>query len=449
MPCARVRVAVLLAASLLARAAVAERLLREGRGRQRAAPAVGLPFRQRLENYEEVQYHGSLQLGGQDIRAIYDTGSFDILVVSTRCPQCRGAVYNPGASPTFHAYGGDVVEHSFGSGPTESALGSEVVKIGPLVAQNQTIHEILKHDMPVLENASFDAIVGIGPEGDSAQRAGGSLLQNLGISEYSICLGRSPGSPGWLTWGGGVTPAQKASSAALRVVGRHHWAVSMRNLLPDVGLQGERREAAGTLLCGRGCAAILDSGTSLIAGPSHSLQGLSYLLPELHENCSNFGDLPDLELELSGRRLRLPPEAYVFRLRGTAQEKRAAGRLLLSQVRDAADEDTCVLGFLPMDRHTDWGPLWVLGMPFFRQFHVTFGLAENVSERRIWLSRASSSCGALPLEAKDVGSENSTYEGVGVYPKVVVAQRWQSRRPSKPRVIRASSLLRSRIAGDL
>lgn len=449
MRCDRAWIAVLLASALLARAAVAERLLREGRGRRRPAPAGGLPFRQRLENYEEVQYHGSLQLGGQDIRAIYDTGSFDILVVSTRCSQCRGAVYNPGASPTFHAYGGDVVEHSFGSGPTESALGSEVVRIGPLVAQNQTIHEILKHNMSVLEGASFDAIVGIGPEGDGAKPGPGSLLQNLGISEYSICLGRTPGSPGWLTWGGGVTAAQKASSAALRVVGRHHWAVSMRNLLPDVELRGERREAAGTLLCARGCAAILDSGTSLIAGPSHSLQGLSYLLPELREDCSNFGDLPDLEFELSGRRLRLPPEAYVFRLRGTAQEQRAAGKLLLSQVPDAAGEDTCVLGFLPMDRHTDYGPLWVLGMPFFRQFHVTFGLAENVSERRIWLSGASSSCGALPLEAEDVGTKNSTYEGAGVYPRMIVAQRGQSHRQSAPRVIRAASLLRPRVPGGL
>lgn len=410
-----------------------------------AGTSDGRRYRQRLENYEDMQYHGKLELGGQVIRAIYDTGSFDILVVSAQCQQCPSPVYNSSASPTFHAQGDDIVEHSFGSGPTESSLGFENVQIGPLEARNQTIHLILRHNMSVLDNASFDAIVGIGPEDNRGEQ---SLSQNLGISEYSLCLERAPGAPGWLTWGGDLTAEQKANAASLRVVGKYHWAVSMREFLPDVPLSGKRLDAAQTLLCGKGCAAILDSGTSLIVGPSHSLQALAHLLPRLHENCSNFGDLPDLELTLSGRRLRLPPEVYAFRMRGTPEEKRRAGDLLHAAPASVA-EDVCFYAFSASNQHTDYGPLWVLGMPFFRHFHVTFHLSKDRKDRHMWLARASESCQPLPLDCEDDGKANSTYEGFGVYPKVIVAQRGQYHRRSTPRIIKASALLLPRPVGVL
>uniref|UniRef100_A0A7S0F864 Peptidase A1 domain-containing protein n=1 Tax=Pyrodinium bahamense TaxID=73915 RepID=A0A7S0F864_9DINO len=260
-------------------------------------------------------------------------------------------------------------------------------------------------------------------------------------------------APGWLTWGG-LSVEQKRSFAELKVVGQHHWAVSMRHLLPGMKLSPEQQAAAGTLFCERGCAAILDSGTSLISAPSHALKGLELLLPKLHSNCSNLKELPDLKLELDGHRIRLPPEAYVMRLGGSFVNAMSVWEKLYMKP-SLALPDQCFYGFLSMDAHTDFGPLWVLGMPFFRYFHVTFGLARNVTDRRIWLAEATDDCTPLPLEGSDTGAAQGDpkYSGTGVYPKIVVVQRHQVRRRADAHrqvlTVDAGSLRLPRISGPL
>jgi len=384
-----------------------------------------LPFRQQLTNHMNVQYHATLEVGDQRVdRAILDTGSFELLVVSKHCRQCRDAPYDPNASATFRPApnASKIVTHEFGSGPTESLKGYEHIEIGALAAKNQTFFQIVGHEIKAMnESDSFNAIVGIGPPNPNATEE--SLLTGFGISEFSLCLQRSPLAPGWLTWGGELTALQKKQSLELRVIGKRHWAVSMRHLLPNIKLSPEQRAAAGTLLCERGCAAVLDSGTSLISAPSHALQGLEMLLPKLEEDCSNFPDLPELELELDGYRLTLPPEVYVMRLKGKFVDALSVWDQLYIKPQHLAVPDQCFYGFLTMNAHTDYGPLWVLGMPFFRHFHTTFDLSSSNGTRRIWIAEASDACEPLPTQGVRSGTGDGKYKGVGVYPKVVVVQR--------------------------
>jgi len=384
-----------------------------------------LPLRQTLRNHLNVQYHATLEVGGQRIdRAILDTGSFELLVVSKQCKQCRDAPYDPNSSATFRPgpNASEIITHEFGSGPTESQMGYEQIQIGTLAATNQTFFQIVGHKIKAMNQSdSFTAIVGIGPPNPNATER--SLLTGFGVSEFSLCLQRSPLAPGWLTWGGGLTAFQKKQSMELRVIGKRHWAVSMRNLLPNIKMSPEQQTAAGTLLCQRGCAAVLDSGTSLISAPSHALQGLELLLPRLEENCSNFPDLPDLELELDGYRLTLPPEAYVMRLSGKFVDDVSLVEQLYIKPQHLTVPDQCFYGFLTMNAHTDYGPLWVLGMPFFRHFHTTFDISSNSGTRRIWIAEASDACEPLPTPGNRSGSGDDKYEGIGVYPKVVVVQR--------------------------
>merc|ERR1719240_128579 len=127
----------------------------------------------------------------------------------------------------------------------------------------------------------------------------------------------------------------------------------MSSIMPAMKLSSDQIQHANTLLCGRGCAAIPDSGTSLIAAPSFAMRGLEILLPKLHANCSNFEELPDLEVVLGGHRLFLPPEAYTIRLRGTYAEKEQASNLLhFKAERHSADHnaDECMYGFMDVDR---------------------------------------------------------------------------------------------------
>merc|ERR1719330_1853201 len=95
-------------------------------GADRRAPAAKLglhgagnsssaPFRQKLGNRADVQYIARITLGGQEVDAIFDTGSFDVLVVSQKCDQCPNPQYNSSRSKTFHSLDTEA-NHSFGSG---------------------------------------------------------------------------------------------------------------------------------------------------------------------------------------------------------------------------------------------------------------------------------------------------------------------------------------------
>merc|ERR1719305_2036575 len=170
----------------------------------------------RLSNFNNVQYSAPLTIGGQTLPVIYDTGSFEILVLSKLCPSCeaRHAVYDSAKSTSFATSTPSVVtEHLFGSGPVVSEKGFEAVKLGdtssPLSLQHMPFWQVLRHGIAVWdENAHFSGIVGLGhptriPEGYAAQGPRDvTLLAGLQIGKFGLCLERgSAAAPGWLILG--------------------------------------------------------------------------------------------------------------------------------------------------------------------------------------------------------------------------------------------------------
>ena len=89
--------------ALLATLVAAACGLRRGGGAHDLASALqsGQPYRQRLENYHELIYHGSIEFGGQVVQAVFDTGSFDVVVTSQRCAKCAFTPYHSNASKTY------------------------------------------------------------------------------------------------------------------------------------------------------------------------------------------------------------------------------------------------------------------------------------------------------------------------------------------------------------
>jgi len=351
-----------------------------------------LPYRQPMQNWQNTQYSATFKIGPVDMQGIFDTGSFELLVLSEKCEHCSVTPYDPTTSTTYRK-NGTIVQHVFGSGPCLSEKGYEQVQVGPMQATNFTFYEIVQHEIPVFEGASFTAIVGLG---DGPSEEDKSLLQKFGVNEFSICLERGNGAPGWLSWGGDVPPAMRESLIKLPVLGEHHWAVHMTGL----GFGGQ------TVTCADGCGAILDSGTSLIAAPTQALMALSMVLPPIHEDCSNLDDLPDLAFMLDGNELLLPPEAYVLRLKGTLVEAQSVWDVLYFKPK-VTHLDQCLPAFMQIDRTTQFGPLWILGMPFFRYFHSTFHInPEKRDERTVLLAKAGEDCHPEKLNAE----QNEEYE---------------------------------------
>merc|ERR1719401_1207464 len=121
-----------------------------------------------LSNFNNVQYSGIFSLGGQSLPVVYDTGSFEILVLSTRCTSCASSLakYDSSLSTTFVSAGGLEAQHVFGSGPVNSRKGFESVWVGdansPYNVGNMPFWEVTDHDIAVWnEHAHFSGIVGL------------------------------------------------------------------------------------------------------------------------------------------------------------------------------------------------------------------------------------------------------------------------------------------------
>jgi hypothetical protein len=189
------------------------------------------------------------------------------------------------------------------------------------------------------------------------------------VEEFAICLERGSGAPGWMTWGPVATPEEQAKSfARAPVIGQHHWGVKMT----DIRTKGTKKGGPGSGgICSDGCAAIVDSGTSLIAAPTKYLQMLSQVVPPINEDCSNLHELPTLLFELGDATFRLPPRAYVMKIEGDMLEAKSVWDVLFFKPK-VYHQKICIPAFMQMDMMSQQGPVWIMGMPFFRYYYTTF-----------------------------------------------------------------------------
>lgn len=348
-------------------------------------------YRQVLKNHQNVQYFAEFRIGGQEISGIFDTGSFEIIVRSSKCKECKHptAPFIAKESTSFIA-NGTVAQHVYGSGPCITELGYDTVQVGPdMVAEHQAIWEITQHKIDVLNKAKFAAIVGIGP-GYGYGSLEETLLMNYNINEFSICLDKRSLKDGMLHWGPMENELPRDQVFEAKVYGRHHWSTRMNTIgfNTDVAKKGNLDPCAN----GKGCSAIIDSGTSLIAGPAKSLLMLQKQLGVIKEDCSNLHELPTLRFTLDGHEMELPPQAYVMRLKGNMLES-SIWELLFFKPK-FKKVDVCAPAFMDMDMTNRGGQdVWILGMPFFRYYHSTFDIANKAMR----FAKAGPDCQALPV----------------------------------------------------
>lgn len=412
----------------------------------RSSPSV---YRQALENVEDVQYFASLQIGGQTMKGVLDTGSFEVLVIDKDCITCGLAAkhgYDHTASASFKA-GHLVATHSFGSGDTTSEEGFDTVQIGPLTASQQNLWEVREASMSILDSIDFQAIVGVGPPNVPADEArvaaeevnaslykypGGptqapeslkfeykemveiaeytgsqpALLESFHVQRFSVCFQRQAGAEGYFVWNDADPRAMPHVFTEFPVTGTKTWGLNLRNaqLAEKKGagrlgvLDGSPGGLGGLQLgCEDGCGAIIDSGTSLLAVPPTVIAKVTEAMQRVHEDCSNIEELPSLTFEIDGQLISLPPDAYVGQIVGTVPE------ILLPFMPNKA-KHSCDLLLMKQDSQTQFGPLWILGMPFFRHYYTTFDLGASKLDRKIFVAPADAQCNQ-PVSPALLGSD--------------------------------------------
>eukprot|EP00746_Dinoflagellata_sp_MGD_P012394 gnl/MRDRNA2_/MRDRNA2_126431_c0_seq1.p1 gnl/MRDRNA2_/MRDRNA2_126431_c0~~gnl/MRDRNA2_/MRDRNA2_126431_c0_seq1.p1 ORF type:complete len:466 (+),score=59.95 gnl/MRDRNA2_/MRDRNA2_126431_c0_seq1:149-1546(+) len=335
--------------------------------------------RLKLNNWKNIQYIGKFTVGGQELPVIYDTGSFEILVLSDLCKRCRtqGPIYRSSQSSTFDPGSRLVGKHVFGSGPVLSKKALETVKVGntqsPLVATEMPFWMIMDHNVPVWnEYSQFSGIIGLGhtstaPTQDTKDVEDPSILTKVGVTAFAVCLERSSGTPpGWLTLG---PTAEKAQGdwrfKHVPVTGTHHWSVDM-TYLRAAGWEADKNA------CKPSCSAIVDSGTSLIAAPPVVMKALAPVLNKVDSQCRYLDQLPDITFYLGEMRFELPPSIYVIKVK-TVVEKQKSGWESMWGESEKVVVTRCIPAFQEFNMQSSNGsPVWILGSPFLRYHYTVF-----------------------------------------------------------------------------
>jgi cathepsin E len=303
------------------------------------------------------EYWGTIQLGdpSQEFSVIFDTGSGNLIIPSTKCdtPSCSShRRYDPAKSRSTVQIDteGDKLGVNqgtkqdatikFGTGEIHGELYSDSMCIGSACSKVHFIGADKESDDPFME-MPFDGLLGLGFS-ELSIGDGFNVLdtfvekRSLPSNVFSLYLDDNDGSE--INFGGFKKSYTSSDVVWAPVSHQAYWQVS----IDDVTVNNEKRG-----IC-QGCQVAVDSGTSMLAGPSSVVKELSTQL-HLSSDCSNIEEMPLLGFAVAGSILNLEPADYIDQ-----------------------DMGQCSLSLHPMDIPPPRGPIFVFGDPFLRRFLTVF-----------------------------------------------------------------------------
>merc|ERR1712032_955807 len=260
--------------------------------------------------------------------------------------------YSHDKSSTYHK-NGTVFKIQYGSGPVSGVYSSDDVTIGQLTVKDFTFAEVDNTGGLGLgyRLGRFDGILGLGWDSISVGGVPTIMKALVGAKQladpvFAFYLGNL--APGELVFGGVDEKHYTGDFTFVPLSSETYWQVA----LDDVKLGGASVSSTKS--------AIVDSGTSLLAGPSAEVKAIadklgakSVMGKEYTVDCSK--DLPDLTFTLGGKDYTLNGQDLILTQSGSS----------------------CILGLMGVDVPAPRGPLWILGDVFMRKFYVQFDWGQK------------------------------------------------------------------------
>ncbi|KAK4402082.1 Aspartic proteinase [Sesamum angolense] len=254
-----------------------------------------------LKNYMDAQYYGEISIGSppQNFTVIFDTGSSNLWVPSSKCYFSIACYfhsrYKASKSSTYTKIGKPCSIH-YGSGSISGYFSQDNVGVGDVVVKDQVFIETTREGSLTFVLAKFDGILGLGFQeisvGDTVPVWYNMVDQGL-VDEkvFSFWLNRDPTAEvgGEIIFGGVDSTHYKGDHSYVPITEKGYWQFEMGDFL--IGNQS-------TGFCEGGCAAIVDSGTSLLTGPTsivtqinHAIGAEGVVSTECKEIVSQYGDM--------------------------------------------------------------------------------------------------------------------------------------------------------------
>jgi len=254
-----------------------------------------------LKNYMDAQYFGEIGIGTppQPFTVVFDTGSSNLWVPSSKCYftlACYTHNWYTAKKSKTHAKNGTSCKISYGTGSISGFFSQDNVKVGSAVVKHQDFIEATHEGSLTFLSAKFDGILGLGFQEISVENSVPvwyKMVEQKLISEkvFSFWLNGDPNAKkgGELVFGGVDPKHFKGNHTYVPITEKGYWQIE----IGDFFIGG-----VSTGVCEGGCAAIVDSGTSLLAGPTpvvaeinHAIGAEGVLSVECKEVVSQYGEL--------------------------------------------------------------------------------------------------------------------------------------------------------------
>jgi hypothetical protein len=308
-----------------------------------------------INDYENSQYYGEISIGtpAQFFNVIFDTGSADLWVASKQCDRSCGlhSKYDSGKSSTY-VQNGTSFDIMYGSGPVSGFQSFDTLNMGGLEITSQEFAEVT--DASGLGAAyllgKFDGILGLAFPVLSVNQVPTCFENtvNQGLvddSVFSFFLGNSDSEEGELMFGGWNSDLYTGDIEWVELLSPTYWEITMQSLTVD----------GVSYVDSAGAKAIVDSGTSLLTGPTEKVAALAdsigakeIIAGEYMVGC-NYDTLPDFEFVINDKTYTLTAKEYLI-----------------------PDGELCLLGIIGLDIPKPTGPLWILGDIFMRKYYTVF-----------------------------------------------------------------------------
>jgi hypothetical protein len=308
------------------------------------------------------EYYGKITIGNppQEFMVVFDTGSGNLLIPSKQCTDeaCTShkrfdafksntavdiAFADEPDKPVNKGGDRDVVTITFGTGEISGVFIKDNICVGAICTHGNFVVATEESDEP-FSLVPFDGIFGLSlpqmSEGPHFNVLDCMIRdQVLKSNLFSVFFGAADAEESEISFGEYKSERMASELFWVPVTTPGYWQVAME----DITIHNKRQS-----LCHGNCQVAVDTGTSLMAGPSDVINAITQKL-HVKSDCSNYKQLPDLGFIVGSHILNLKPEDYV----------------------DKGD-DGCSVALMTLDIPPPKGPLFIFGDPFLRKFYTVY-----------------------------------------------------------------------------
>lgn len=325
--------------------------------------SVGKSENEIIKDYSNAQYYGAISVGTppQTFQVIFDTGSSNLWVPKINCVHCGNPFFGKKSKydhdkSTSYTKDGTEFNIMYGSGSVNGYFSSDSITLADdLIIKDQSFAEI--QDAGGLgflyALGKFDGILGLGFTSISVNNVmtvfENAIQQNIVEQPiFSFYIGDN--SPGELTFGGYDSSKFVGELEYVKLYSATYWSIVLDSIQAGDYTTNNDKPIIG----------IVDSGTSLIAGPTKDIKAIAAAVGakpsftgQYTIDCKDVNNLPAVSFTINKKVYTIPGKDTIIQASGT-----------------------CLFAFMGLE-FPPGGPQWILGDVFMRQYYTVFNYLDQ------------------------------------------------------------------------